>query len=335
MKAFITGGGGCVGRAVVRSFLNNGWDVTVLAHPNEVASLPFAVNENIKIVVGDLNAFSANDIPLESHIIHLAAKAHTVPKSEREISDFFHVNRDGTARIAQNALRQGAKAFIFVSTSGVYGETCFQEGCSENDTPKPHSAYAQSKYEAEQQLRRIWPDALPLIIFRPAVMFGPGDRGNFVKFFKVVKNGVLPIIRQGSTRKSILYVQDLARTIEFAASYPEYFHDQVFNIAYGKPYSIQELILGISQITEQKIRLIPIPDFLLLPPAILGNILGAFFQCEMPFSSRKMKVLRQNAILNTEKLMKVIEPHFSLFSFEDGLRDYIRSGKSPWKTSID
>jgi nucleoside-diphosphate-sugar epimerase len=325
-NVFITGGGGCVGRAVVRQFLKNGWDVTILVHPNEVHSLPFSQEEKIKIVTGTLNDFSATDIPEENMIIHLAAKVHTIPKTEKEIQDFFYINRDGTINLAKHARQRNAKGFIFVSTSGVYGNQFHQEICSEETPPMPHSPYTQSKYEAEQQLYQFFPESFPLIIFRPSVMFGPGDRGNFLKLFKMVKRGFVPMIQGGQSLKNILYVHDFAAILEFAASHTERFHAKIYNAAYPKPYTFYELTSAVSRVTEKKVLSVFVPKFLLLPPAVLCDGISYFFKKELPLSVRNLTILCKNSVMKTEKLITALDGQVELHSFEEGLIDFIHSG---------
>ena len=330
MRAFITGGGGCVGRAVVRRFLANNWDVTILAHPDEVATLPFSSDENVQIVRGELNSLLPDQIPENAFIVHLAAKVHTVPKSKNAIEDFFRVNRDGTVHLAKSALQRDPTGFLFVSTSAVYGDKLMQEICTEKTEPSLNSAYAQSKFEAEQQLQVLWPTSSPLVILRPSVVFGPGDRGNFLRLFKMSKRGFVPVVYGGKTQKNILYVQDIANIIEFAASHLDLFYERVYNVAYYKPYSFRELIFDISNVTSRRVIPLPIPKAMLWAPAFLCDLIGMLCRRELPISRRKLRVLGQNVVMNTDRLEKVIEQHLILHSFEEGLKDYIETGDSPW-----
>ncbi|MDR1382224.1 MAG: NAD(P)-dependent oxidoreductase [Planctomycetaceae bacterium] len=332
MQVLITGGSGCVGRAVVRQFLKNGWKVTVLVHPNDAHLFPFSPEEKIKIVAKILNNVSVVDIPEECIVVHLAANVHTVPKTEKEIQDFFYVNRDGTIKLAQCAKKRNIKGFVFVSTNGVYGDKLHEEICSEETLPTPNSPYTQSKYEAEQQLLQIFSESFPLIIFRPSVMFGPGDRGNFLKLFKMTKRGFVPMIQGGQSLKNILYVNDLASVIKFAASNLEKFNARIYNVAYSKPYTFYELISAVSKVTKKNVLSVSVPKFLLLPPAILCEGISYFFKKELPLSIRKLNILGKNSVMQTDKLMMVLNNQLKLHSFEEGLKDYIQSGFSPWGT---
>ena len=327
---FITGGGGCVGRAVVRRFLANNWNVTNLAHPEEIATLPFGIDENVQIVQGELNSLLPDQIPENAFVVHLAGKVHTIPKSKDDVDDFFRVNRDGTVNLAKCALQRDTLGFLFVSTSAVYGDKLMQGICTEETEPLPNSVYGQSKFEAEQQLQSLWPTSCPLIILRPSVMFGPGDRGNFLKLFKMSKRGFVPVVYGGKTQKNILYVQDIANIIEFAASQPDLFYERIYNVAYSKPYSFRELIFDISKVTSRRVIPLPIPKAMLLPPAFFCDLIGTLCRCELPISKRKLRILGQNVVMSTNRLKKVIEQHILLHSFEEGLKDYIGTGTSLW-----
>ena len=329
-KVFITGGGGSVGRAVVRRFLDNQWQVTTLSHPSEVHRLPFSSSDGVDIVVGELNSIEKTMIPSGSTVVHLAAKVHTVPKTREECDQFFYVNRDGTIRLGETALERDVRAFVFVSTSGVYGNA-FKEGACDETTPVcPTTPYTQSKWEAEQRLTEILQPQCPLIIFRPSVMFGPYDRGNFNKLFRMLRQGLIPLIAGGRSRKSILYSEDFASLLEFAASHVECFNRITYNAASMNHYSFRELCDIVVDVTGQRAIKIPLPTAVLKPLAWCGDFSRFLSGKEFPFSTRKLEVLQSDSILNVSKLYAAIQGRLLLSTFEEGFERYIETGISPW-----
>lgn len=78
-----------------------------------------------------------------------------VDDAEEEAGTAFQVNRDGPAVLAEAAKECGA-LLMHVSTDYVFnGETCIPY--REDDTPSPLGVYGRSKWEGEEQIRRIAP----------------------------------------------------------------------------------------------------------------------------------------------------------------------------------
>ena len=334
MNVFVTGSSGFVGRAVVRRFLKNNWKVTALVHPAEMDRFPFQQNERLNTVVAELNDVGTKLIPPESVIVHLAAKVHTVPKTETERQDFFQVNRDGTIHLAEAAKRCGATAFVFVSTSGVYGDLLSHRTCSENDEPQPRTPYTKSKHEAEVGLLAMQSLSFPIVILRPSVMFGPGDRGNFRKMFRMLYNGFIVLPGKAKAKKSILYVEDLAATIEFAASRPECFKQRIYNVAAPEPYTMLDMIADVEKTTRKKSFTLTVPTGLLRLPCWCGDVLESLLRVELLISTRKLQVIQSDARIDVSRLAGVLEGHWMFRTFKQGFEDYVRSGESPWSPSI-
>ena len=55
--------------------------------------------------------------------MHIAGKAHSVPKTEQEAQTFFDVNLRGTQNLVKGLERLDTlpRAFLFISTVAVYG----------------------------------------------------------------------------------------------------------------------------------------------------------------------------------------------------------------------
>jgi nucleoside-diphosphate-sugar epimerase len=69
------------------------------------------------------------------------------------------------------AAKRGVKRFIEVSTAQVYDAG--KKASDETDKTKPWTKLAKAKLIAEEELKKI--QGLPLVIVRPAIVYGPGD----------------------------------------------------------------------------------------------------------------------------------------------------------------
>jgi len=78
---------------------------------------------------------------------------------------------DVSKTCAQVAAKSGIQRFIEVSTAQVYEEG--KKSSDEGGKTKPWTKLAKAKLQAEEELKAI--PGLPLVIVRPAIVYGPGD----------------------------------------------------------------------------------------------------------------------------------------------------------------
>jgi len=172
----VTGGGGFLGRHVVRALRAQGHAVRVLDvqdAPQELAA-DWVVGsvtdpDTVRTVLGDV-----------ARVIHLAAIPHLWC---RDRSRFDAVNAAGTQVLLQAAASQGVSAFVHVSslTTRVAGPPGGpQRQVAEADLPPLHDMlgpYPRSKWLAEDHARAARRNGLPVRIAVPTMPLGPGDFG--------------------------------------------------------------------------------------------------------------------------------------------------------------
>ena len=120
-----------------------------------------------------------------------------------------------------------------VSSLGVYGASALHEGSVLDEAcpldPQPHrrDPYSYSKVEAEHIAWQSHKDrALPLVVVRPGVIYGPG-RGCLSSRVGLQFGNYM--IRLGSQKMPYTYVDNCAAAIERAATLPG-MEGQAFNI---------------------------------------------------------------------------------------------------------
>lgn len=149
-------------------------------------------------------------------VYHVAGIAHMKEVKENE-SLYYKVNRDLTVDIAKKAKESKVKHFIFMSSMSVYGLICLKELITKETTCHPNTYYGKSKYEAEQQLKKLEDNSFKVCIVRPPMVYGDGAPGNLGKLFSVVRKfHIFPTIR--NERSSI--------TVEKLCGYIKVYIDQ-------------------------------------------------------------------------------------------------------------
>jgi UDP-glucose 4-epimerase len=116
---------------------------------------------------------------------------------------------DGTRHAAEAARAAGAR-FVLASTVAVYGDAPGHQVIDESRPPSPTTPYGEAKLESEQVTRSIDPRA---IILRLALVYGPRDRGNFLKLVRAVDRRRAFIVGEGNNRKSVIFVHNLAQRL--------------------------------------------------------------------------------------------------------------------------
>ncbi|MCM3082137.1 complex I NDUFA9 subunit family protein [Brevibacillus invocatus] len=181
MKVFLTGSTGFVGKGMMARLQKEGHEIVCLIRPGSQGKI--GQNDgsaaNISWATGDLMdtqslASAMRDCDAVIHLVGIIRE-----KPGKGIT-FSRIHVEGTKNMLAAAKQVGIKRFVHMSALGA----------RENAT----SAYHRSKYEAEQLVQN---SGIPYVIFRPSVIFGPGDE--FVNLLAdLVRLPVTPVIGDGS-----------------------------------------------------------------------------------------------------------------------------------------
>ena len=170
----IVGGAGFVGSRLTsrfnkRSILSNRYDI----------DLTNQLDRSIYLDVERMD--SLEQLTQVSTIINLAA----VHRDDvRPLSRYDDVNVQGAKNICEAASKHGINKIIFTSSVAIYGFA--PADTDESGAPNYFNDYGRTKYLAEQ-VYKVWqaehPDIRTLVIVRPTVIFGEGNRGNVYSYF--------------------------------------------------------------------------------------------------------------------------------------------------------
>ena len=135
----------------------------------------------------------------------------------RDHSEYQRTNVDGAANVARTCSEKGIKKIIFTSTVAVYGFA--EEGADENAPINPFNDYGKTKFAAEEILRD-WQskDSNSLMIIRPTVIFGEGNRGNVYNLLNQIASGKFMMIGGGANKKSMAYIGNVVAFLEQAVT---------------------------------------------------------------------------------------------------------------------
>jgi len=239
MRAFITGGAGFIGSALVRRLVEDDHTVLnydLLTYAGDLRSVEIcAASEHYSFVQGDIadpEAVIAAIAAFKPDVIfHLAAESH-VDRSIDGPGAFIRTNLTGTATMLEAATdyfrslsptAREAFRFIHISTDEVYGSLGFEDPAFTEDTPyAPNSPYAASKAGADH-LARAWHETfgLPVIITNCSNNYGPYQHPEKLiptVIRKALSGEPIPVYGKGENIRDWLFVEDHIAGMMMAAS---------------------------------------------------------------------------------------------------------------------
>lgn len=170
-------------------------------------------------------------------IINLAAEHRD---DVRPVSRYYETNVEGARQVCEAARKAGIQKLIFTSSAAVYG---FQPVPVDEDGPfEPFNPYGQTKLEAEG-IYRAWAGEDPtrsLVIIRPTVVFGEGNRGNVYNLLRQIASGRFMMVGPGTNKKSMAYVGNVAEALIHSLTLGSGVH--IFNYTDGPDMDMNELV---------------------------------------------------------------------------------------------
>lgn len=189
MGIVITGASGFVGRAIVPILIQSGENLLLAGRDLVQLQELFP-----QAKVTDYNNF-VNNIGGYDTLVHLAVRNNNI---SGDIEEFRKTNVTFLKEIIEHARTAGIKTIVYTTTMHA------------NDKIN-HSAYAQSKREAEEILSKV--DDMAIINLRLPIVYGSSFTGK-LKFLEKIPKLIRPLFFQiASSLKPTVHVDKIAKTI--------------------------------------------------------------------------------------------------------------------------
>lgn len=281
--AFVTGGTGFVGWHVAKALLADGWSVRTLVRggPARRTGLDELA---VELIPGDLSTTGDVLRALEgcSAVVHAAGLVKA-----RSLADYRAVNVLGTERLLAAAEKACPDAvFVYVSSQAAAGPARDSRPVAEGDPARPVSDYGISKLEGEQAVAGRWKGVE--IVLRPAVLYGPRDRG-LLTYFRMAQKGVVPVpaarsrIQIGSVEQAALGIaraagrRDLAGRIGFLCD-PD-------------PVTVADLARSVARAGDRPARFVEVPNAAVRLAGALETLRETVARESRPFNADKAREL--------------------------------------------
>ena len=231
MKALVTGGGGFLGKAIVKLLRQRGDEVRSFSR-NPHPDLTGLGVEHCRGELSDAEAVwhAAQGCDI---VFHVAAKAGVWGPYD----EFYSANVVGTKHVVDACRRHGITRLVYTSSPSVVFDGTDMEGVDESVPYPQHfeAFYPQTKAEAEQLVLQANGLTLATVALRPHLIWGPEDN-HLVP--RILERGAKGALRKLGTRECLadtIYVDNAALAHLQAAD-----HLDIGSSVAGKAYFLSQ-----------------------------------------------------------------------------------------------
>lgn len=301
MNVFVTGGTGFVGREIVRELHDAGHHVRLLARSRSTV----IAHDDIEIHAGNLldAATLADACRGVDVVIHLVGVISEVGEQT-----FENVHTRGTQNIVGAAQRAGVKRFVHMSALGARANAV--------------SRYHQSKWAAEEIVRG---SGLDWTIFRPSIIYGPGD--GFVNLFARMSrlSPVVPLIGGGRSKFQPVPVGDVAQCFVKSLTEPGSI-GQTYDLCGNEVLTLTEIIEEILKATGRRRLKLTVPfGVARVQAAFLEFIFGKLLRRAPPLNRDQLVMLQEDNVGNARPARELFELRHEPFA--EGIGRYLKPGR--------
>lgn len=251
-------------------------------------------------------------------IIHLVGRAHIISdKSENSDELFKRINVDLTKILLEAVKEASVKRFVYISSVLAMGLSR-NDILTETSICKPVTAYGRSKLEAENIIKEFSSKSkIDYTILRPPLVYGPRNKANMLKLFKLVAKELPIPLGAVSNSHSFIYIDNLVEAT-IAAIETTAAKGKIFLISDGENISTPGLIRAIANALGKRVWLVKVPLYLLQLLGKIGDFIEKTFHCYLPINTEIIDRLLKSLTVDNSEIKRITgwRPKYNL---EQGL----------------
>jgi len=295
MKVYITGISGFLSINLVRYLLVHGYtDISGI----DLVDFDYPERDKIQFLQGDIRDKAAlkQSMAGADIIIHTAA---ALPLYTPE--DIYTTDIVGSRNVMEEALSVGAKRFIHISSTAVYGVPDHHP-LFETDPVIGVGPYGEAKVQAEATCAEYRKKGLSVSTIRPNSFIGPERLGVFAIFYEWASEGRgFPMIGAGNNRYQLLDVEDLCSAILACMTLDQNKVNDTFNIGAAKYTTMKEDYQAVLDTAGFGKKIVPFPA----GPVILALKLLEFLHLS-PLYPWIYETAAKDSFVSIEKAQKIL-----------------------------
>lgn len=295
MRVLVTGASGFVGNEVVRELLARGHAVKALVRPHSQKKLKD--RDRVEVVLGDcLHPEVLHDAARGCDaIIHLVGIIREFPG--RGIT-FERVHVEATKNVVDAAQAAGVRRYLHMSALGA--------------RPEPADPYHVTNFRAD---RYVLQSGLAFTIFRPSVIYGPGDQSINLFARHIRRLPFFPVVGDGNYRLQPVPVWTVAQAFARALERP-YTENKIYDVGGPEALTFNQIIDAIAAVLNRKVAKIHQPLWCM---RVAAGLCGRFRW--FPLTPGQLRMLLEGSTCDPRAFYQDfgLEP----ISFKDGLAHYL------------
>lgn len=234
-RILITGASGFIGSFLVERALARGMDVW--AAIRRTSSRRYLTDERIRLIELDFSSAETMTRQLDGLSFDYVVHAAGVTKSA-DSDAFRRVNTSGTQHLTKALASCGTppRLLVFMSSLSIFGPVREEQpytAISDDDEPRPNTAYGRSKLEAEGVVRRC---GLPYVILRPTGVYGPRERDYYLMARSIQHHLDFAVGRKPQDL-TFVYVADVVQAVFLAIERAREAQGRAYCLSDGEVYS--------------------------------------------------------------------------------------------------
>ena len=273
MRAFVTGGGGFIGRHVVHRLLGTGAEVRAIARSDTSAER--LRRAGCEVVIGDvLDASLLADALGEIDVVYHLAGDYRVGISEAERPAMEAANVTATERVLDAAIAAGVGRVVHVSTINAFGDTGYRVVDETFERPRPYryvSFYDETKHRAHLAAHERIAAGAPVLIAMPGGVYGPGDHSSLGGVLDQAARGKLSSLTFGDLGMNMAHVEDIAAGVVLVGERGRIGDAYVLG---GELTTLAELVRRVAAVTWQRPPRLSTPTWALRAASPIVKLLG-------------------------------------------------------------
>jgi len=317
-KILITGAFGFVGKNLLKELGDDYQLIALDQHPSESVSDFFTWLELDSIPWDELDT-----------IIHLAGKAHDTRNTSEE-REYFEVNTRLTGIITDRFKQSKARKLIYFSSVKAVADTVPEgQWLTEDTLPDPKTPYGKSKLEAEKLLFPPTNNyntynnynnhnlSSSLFILRPAMIHGPGNKGNLNDLVSFVKTGIPWPLGAFENQRSFTSISNLIFVIRKLIDND--IEPGIYQVADDETLSTNELIRMIAEAMGKRTGILKISPGLIRGLSRLGDLI------HFPLNSERLHKLSESYRVSNQKLKNALGIDHLPVTAAEGMMDTLKT----------
>lgn len=319
MRVLVTGAAGFIGRHVVVALACHGYAVRALIRRTEDRYL---APPNTQFVIGDIcdRAVASQASADYDVIVHLAGRVHAADTETDAQAEYERVNVEGTRNLLESASAR-LKRFVFASSVKVFGETT-DKCVDESQVPAPQSAYATSKWAAEQLVQDYAKRyGFQGVSLRLPMVYGPTEKGNLFRMIAAIDRGYFPPLPRLATVRSMLHVNNFTQAVLRLLEAEKPLKD-CYIVTDAKPYNVTTVYELLCAGLGKPAPRLRVPLWLLKMGAGIGDVIQWATRRPFPFTSTSLSKLIEPAWYSSQSIVRDLAYQPAL-SFEDAVPELV------------